>query len=143
MIHRSIANVKVLIEKGVSEEKAIGEFASDIQHPDLILFKQAFYLARTQGSSISGCLERIAKVVRSRQSFRRRIKAALAMQKLSAIGILFAVITILIIQVFTNSDALFMAWDNPVGKHALVFATLMVVGGMVWIVKLSSSDGRL
>ena len=127
------------IERGDSEEDAIRSFASDIPHPDLKLFRTAFILARKEGASLAECLQRLARVTRQRQSFRRKVKAAVAMQKLSAVGIGICTLVIAAIQASTNPAALQTALHDPVGSKVLMAAVLLVATGLAWMLLLTRS----
>lgn len=118
---------------GASEEEAIDSFASSIKHPDISLFRTAFILARREGSSIAGCLQRLAKVTRQRQSFRRKIRGAVAMQRLSAFGIAGCTVFIVTIQATTNPDGMREAWAHPMGSVLLVGGVLLVLLGLGWM----------
>ena len=136
-LQQAIAKAEQEMEEGRSEEEVIMNFASEVNHPDLSLFKQAYLLSRKHGSSLSSCLQRIARVVRSRQSFRRKVRSAVALQKLSALGIFFAVIAMLVIQTVAAKETLIAAWQDELGFKLLVLAACLVLGGIVWMFRVS------
>ena len=70
------------LDSGESEEDAILSFGESVGHPDVSLLTTSLILARRQGSSLGACLGRLNKVTRQRQSFRRKAKAAVAMQRI-------------------------------------------------------------
>lgn len=127
------------IERGSPEEQAIDSFGGTIEHPDVRLFQTAFILARKQGSSLSHCLYRLARVTRNRQSFRRKMRGAVAMQRLSSFGIAACAMLIVGIQAATNPDGLGMAWSHPIGNKALLAAGVLVTVGLGWMLKLTRS----
>lgn len=127
------------IDEGYPEEKAIREFASDVRHPDIELFRAAFILARREGSSLALCLHRLASVTRQRQSFRRKVRSAVAMQKLSAWGIAGCAIVISLIQYITNPKAIGLALEHPVGVKILAAGGLLIVIGLLWMLNLAKS----
>ncbi|MCB0337952.1 MAG: type II secretion system F family protein [Bdellovibrionales bacterium] len=127
------------IESGMPEERAIKEFAISIEHPDLNLFRAAMILARREGSSLSQCLQRLARVTRQRQSFRRKVKTAVAVQKLSAIGIAVCVVVIGLIQYSANPDSVQKAFAHPTGSKVIYFGLTLVVVGLVWMRQMSKS----
>ena len=136
-LQQAIVQAEQGMEEGLSEEEVINNFANQVNHPDLSLFKQAYLLSRTQGSSLSSCLQRIARVVRSRQSFRRKVRSAVALQKLSALGIFFAVIAMLVIQVVAARETFIAAWQDDLGFKLLVLAACLVIGGIAWMFRVS------
>ncbi len=139
-IFKEIEKVHQQLSTGVSESEAVLDFGSELKIPDLALFKDAFLLSRQQGASLSHCLHRIARVVRTRQSFRRKTKAAIAMQKLSGVGIVIAVGVIFIIQTTTAYQTLLNAWQDPIGMKLLFLAATFVISGMVGMLRIGSSE---
>jgi len=124
------------IERGVPEERAIAAFGATSGHPDVPLFRNAFLLARREGSSLGECLHRLAKVTRQRQSFRRKIRSAVAMQKLSAIGIAGCAVFIGVFQSITNPTGLAIALSSEVGRAALIGGAGLMMAGLVWMFQL-------
>lgn len=122
---------------GKNEEQAIAAFGRNIRHPDITLFRTAFLLARRQGSSLGEALHRLAKVTRSRQSFRRKMRGAVAMQRLSAFGILFCALAIGLFQALTSPAALRDAFADPIGKQALAAGIVLMLIGIGWMIRLT------
>jgi len=137
MVRSSIVRVKQGIEQGSTEEEAIREFGRDVSHPDIQLFRTAFILARREGSSLAPCLQRLTKVIRQRQSFRRRIRASVAMQKLSSLGIALCAVLIGILQAVMNPRALQEALADPMGVRALSFGVALVLMGLGWMLYMA------
>jgi Flp pilus assembly protein TadB len=127
------------IEKGLTEEQAVRSFGRSIQHPDIRLFQTAFLLARREGSSLSACLQRLVKVTRNRQSFRRKMRGAVAMQKLSAIGIAACAFAIVCIQAVTNFEAIRLSLQHPVGSKMLAGGGALMVLGLGWMLRMSKA----
>lgn len=136
-IHRQLRALQEQIDRGASEEDAIRSFAGSIQHPDLALFRTAFILARKEGASLAECLQRLARVTRQRQSFRRKVKGAVAMQKLSSFGIAGCTVVIGVIQFTTNPEAIKVALEHPLGVKLLAGGIGLVVFGLVWMLQLA------
>ena len=132
-VSKAIGKFREMLEAGSSEEEAILNFASDIKHPDIQLFRSAFIMARRHGSSIGECLHRLTKVTRQRQSFRRKTRAAVAMQKLSALGIGGCAVTIALIQYLSNPEALKVAYSHPIGFKLLFLGASLIIAGLAWM----------
>lgn len=132
-----LAMLTQAIERGVREDDAIRDFARSVPHPDIGLFRSAFILSRQQGSSLGECLERLARVTRARQSFRRKAKAAVAMQRLSAFGIAGCAVLIGFMQFVANADAMKTAYHHPVGSKLLALGAFLVVAGLLWMLGMS------
>ena len=125
------------IESGKGEEWAFSNFANSIKHPDIALLRAALILSRRQGSSLGTCLHRLARVTRQRQSFRRKIRGAVAMQRLSAFGIAGCTVIVAIIQVTSNPRAIRDAWQHPIGSLALAGGVALVILGLGWMIYMS------
>ncbi len=125
------------IQKGASEEEAIFSFATDIKHPDIDLFRVAFILSRREGSGLYGPLKRLTKVTRQRQSFRRKTQSAVAMQKMSAYGILASGIFIAFIQFIMNKNNFMLAFSDPLGIRLMLAGGLFLLIGIVWMMYMT------
>lgn len=138
-VRRAINCFTQLIDSGAPEERAIGAFARDISHPDLDLFRTAFILARRHGSSLAHCLHRLTKVTRNRQSFRRKMRAAVAMQKLSAVGIALSACAIALIQYLSSPQAINAAFQHPVGYKLMLLGISLLISGIIWMMSMARS----
>lgn len=137
LVRAEVEALSVRLERGAAEDAAIGAFAATVRHPDVALFRTALVLARQQGASLGECLQRLARVTRHRQSFRRRMRAALAMQKLSAIGIGGCAVVLLLMQFISNPTAIKEALAHPVGSWALGGGFILVLFGLSWMLRIS------
>jgi Flp pilus assembly protein TadB len=136
-VYKELSELRSNIESGMQEEEAVRRFGSTIAHPDLRLFTTAFIMARREGSSLSDCLQRLARVTRQRQSFRRKIRSAVAMQKLSAIGIGASACVIGIIQMASNAEGLKLAIDHPIGSKILGAGIFLITAGIAWMMRMA------
>ncbi|NMC62577.1 MAG: hypothetical protein GYA55_05345 [SAR324 cluster bacterium] len=137
LLKKELIHCRENLEKGMPEDKALGHFAESIAHPDIELFRIGFILARKQGSSLSHCLQRLVKVTRQRQSFRRKIASAVAMQKLSSFGIVVCAFAIGMIQFLGNPSAFSQAIAHPFGIKAIAFGAFLMSTGIVWMLSLT------
>jgi tight adherence protein B len=138
-LRREIEHLRRLSEQGVSEDALILEFAQSIDHPDIKLFRTAFSLARKQGSSLGECLQRLVRITRQRQSFRRKIKAALAMQRLSSVGIAVCAVLIGVMQFIANPAGVRSTMEHPFGSKALLLGGGLILFGLVWMTRIARS----
>lgn len=127
------------LESGFPEEEAIFSFGKSIQHPDISLFTTALILSRREGSSLGACLQRLTKVTRQRQSFRRKAKSAVAMQRLSSFGIAGCSALIGFGQIFMNPQGFNQAWHHPMGFSLLLTGLGLLLGGLVWMLYIARS----
>lgn len=133
---RELKKAVSLLQKGFREEEVFRSFAQDIRHPDISLLYGALLLSRRHGASLSECLMRLVKVTRQRQSFRRKIKAALAMQRFSALGIGLVAVFFCCMQLVANDKAVMATFDHPYGAKLLSSGFFLILSGLFWIMFL-------
>lgn len=139
-MREEIERFSSLLDSGAAEDEAVNQFGSSIRHPDLDLFRAAFLLSRREGSSLAQSLQRLARVSRQRQSFRRKIRTAVALQKLSALGIGGCTILIAVIQFINNPDSMRLAFSLPIGQQLLGSALFLILCGNFWIFRLARAE---
>jgi Flp pilus assembly protein TadB len=124
------------LEAGGDEDEVIDRLFREITTPDIELFKGCLRLSRKHGSSLAEPLHRVTRVVRQRQSFRRKTRAALAMHRMSAVGISLCAALIAFMQVFTNPDGIQLVLQHSIGSKLLVSGGLLIVIGVGWMMSL-------
>ena len=137
ILRKELEKSREAIERGAGEEDVIRGFAASIAHPDLDLFRTAFILSRKQGSSLSPCLQRLVKVTRQRQSFRRKTASAVALQKISALGIAGCALATGAMQYGTNPAAFHQTLAHPLGSRALLLGAFCMVSGLCWMLYMT------
>jgi Flp pilus assembly protein TadB len=125
---------------GVSEEEVIEEWLRDFNNSDVELFKECLILARRQGSPLAEPLHRVARVVRQRQAFRRKATTALAMHRMSAIGIALCAVAIGAIQVAMNPQGIEVAIHHKSGARFLVGGVLFMIAGLGWMLRIGARE---
>ena len=136
VIREELRKYNDAIARGTSEEVALSHFGATVAHPDIPLFREAFLLARREGSSLSESLHRLARVTRARQSFRRKSASAVAMQKLSAFGIVACCLAIGLFQLISNPQGFLDTWHHPMGQRLLGFGLGLITFGLCWMLRL-------
>ncbi len=126
-----------ITDEGLPLQTALGKFASDMEDPCLDLFRHALRLAHEDGASISTCLQRLSRVTRQRQSFDRKVKSALAMQRLSTIGLLACAGLMLTTQALTNFEAITHAFSNPLSLFVMLIGLTLLSSGAVMMARLA------
>lgn len=126
------------IDAGWDKSKAIASFGATVDHTDIKLFVTALLLNQTEGASIAETLQRLVRVTRQRQSFQRKLRAAMAMQKVSAVGISLCFLSIAAFQFVTNREGLVRTWHNALG-HSMVLGGMCCMGvGFLWMMRVAS-----
>jgi Flp pilus assembly protein TadB len=140
VMSRELAACAQLLSAGGDEYEAIASFARGSKSADVDLFRRCVALSRRHGSGLADPLHRITKVVRQRHSFRRKTRAALAMHRLSAIGIAICAMFIAALQVATNFSGVQEAVLHPVGSRVLMAGGLLIVTGVVWMSRMGKEE---
>lgn len=125
---------------GDDEFEALEQFFVTERNRDIELFKRCIILSRRHGSSLADPIHRVMRVVRQRQSFRRKTRAALAMHRMSAIGIAMCAVVITTMQLVMNYGGVRVALANPLG-FVLLCAGISLIGiGVVWMLMMGKEE---
>ena len=135
---QEIEKIRQGVHDGRDEEELLDGFLSLYESRDGDLFKGCLILSRRHGGSLADPLHRITRVVRQRQSFRRKTKAALAMHRMSAIGIALCAVAMGALQFGMNPQSLDVAFDHPMGSKILCGGLLLISTGLGWMLTMGS-----
>jgi len=108
--------VELMLERvrmGVSEDRSIGSFGEDIDQPEIELFVQALLLSRRVGGTLSDTLDRLAKQIRKRQTFKLAANGAVSMQRGSIYSIIVVIAGVQLYMLLIAPDMVVGAWTNP------------------------------
>ncbi len=136
-----VEKIRTGLSEGGDEEELLEEFLSHYASHEGDLFKRCLILSRRHGSSLADPLHRIVKVVRQRQSFRRKIGAALAMHRMSSIGIALCAAAMGTLQLGMNPRAFESALNHPLGGVLLLVGLALIVGGVAWMMLMGREVG--
>jgi len=131
---------KVRLRSGEDEFQAIESFLSGENSPEVELFKRCLVLSRQHGSSLAEPLHRVVRVVRQRQSFRRKTRAALAMHRMSAIGIALCAALIAAMQGIMNARGVALAFTKTAGVVLLSVGGALIVSGVFWMLSMGKEE---
>lgn len=139
-LRRELSDFRAGLMRGGDEVVLIDALCARYEHPDVELFKRCLVLSRAHGSSLAEPLHRVVKVVRQRQSFRRKTRAALAMHRMSAVGIAGCALLIGIMQMTVNRKGIEVALANPVGLMFLIGGAFLVAAGVAWMLSMGREE---
>lgn len=125
---------------GEDEVAAIELLMASEDNPDIELFKRCLVLSREHGSSLAEPIHRVTRVVRQRQSFRRKTRAALAMHRMSALGIAMCAILIGGMQFVMNLSGIRVALESTAGIALLSIGGLLIVAGVWWMLLMGREE---
>lgn len=134
--------VQLMLERvrmGVAEDRSIGSFGEDIDQPEIELFVQALLLSRRVGGTLSDTLDRLAKQIRKRQTFKIAANGAVSMQRGSIFVIIVVIGFVQTYMVFVAPEMVIGAWTNPKlagwaqGAICIVLAAILMINKMTKI----------
>lgn len=135
---QEIERIRQGLREGRDEEALLEGFLALYDSRDGDLFKGCLILSRRHGGSLADPLHRITRVVRQRQSFRRKTKAALAMHRMSAIGIALCAVAMGALQCGMNPQSLVLAFHHPIGGKILCGGLVFIATGLGWMLSIGS-----
>ncbi len=121
------------LKLGVSEDKSIGAFGEDINHPEIELFVQAVILSRRLGGNLSDTLDRLSQQVRKRQFFRSSAEAAVSLQRGSIWVILGIMVALEGYILITSPDLIMTAIHDDFGWLVWQGAVVTIFIGILWV----------
>jgi Flp pilus assembly protein TadB len=130
------AEVQLMLERlrlGVPEERSVGSFGEDVNHPEIELFVQALILSRRVGGNLSDTLDRLSKQVRKRQYFRKSAVAAVGLQRGSIIFILFILVSLEVYLFFAWRECVVVPWTHPLGRTVCQAGLIGILLGLLWV----------
>jgi tight adherence protein B len=142
VLSKELDQVKYALSEGRDEEIVLEEFLAVYRNQEGELFKRCLILSRRHGGSLADSLHRITKVVRQRQSFRRKTRAALAMHRMSAIGIALCAVAMGSLQCAMNPRSVEIAISHSVGGKLLVFGGALIAVGIIWMMVMGREVSR-
>lgn len=137
-LNTEISKMIKKVNSGSDFSEAVKSFGYSVNLKDISLFRSALILSSKEGSSISRSLHRLAVITRQRQSFRRKIRGALVMQKISAFGMIFTVLFVGVFQMLSNPDGYQKVLEHPLGLKSLSLSAVLILIGTFWITKICS-----
>jgi Flp pilus assembly protein TadB len=140
-LHKAVEDCAGKIKAGETEEDCIRTLCDKVSHPDLPLLRSCLLISRRHGTSIAEPLHRVTRVVRQRQSFRRKVRGALVMHRMSAMGIALCAILISVMQFLTNYPAMMAAIRHPVGSKILMCGAFLIFIGVSWMMTMGQKEG--
>jgi Flp pilus assembly protein TadB len=135
-----VRSFKLRLTTGDDEAKVVESFLARDGNRDAELFKQCLLLSRKHGSSLSEPLHRVVRVVRQHQSFKRKTRAALAMHKMSAFGIMVCALLTASLQVLMNFEGVQAAMADPRGIVLLSIGGSLIALGVFWMMRMGREE---
>lgn len=128
------------LELGLSMQNCMQGMAQRVNLMDARIFANAVAVHRESGGNLSVTLERLAEVVRDRQSYHRQLRSVTGAGRLSSMLITaLGPILFVYLFVFQNEYGRRLV-EDPMGKWMLVIAVVCQLTGIIWVLRLLKSD---
>ncbi len=138
LVRQEVGLMLERLRVGVSEDRSIGSFGEDINHPEIELFVQALILSRRVGGTLSDTLDRLARQVRKRQNFKMAASGAVGMHRGSIWVILLLIAGLQAYMFASTPDIVLGTWQNPsLNGYAQASVALMILG-VLWMNKMTN-----
>lgn len=125
-VKREVRTFLEKISRGVSSEKAVQEFAQDIQLKELELFRRAFALVIVHGGKFSRTLERLAQVTRDRENLINSSRVSTASMRMTSNVLLVVAPFLLFILSAKNKDFWHVLLNNNIAYTLALIGTLTI-----------------
>jgi tight adherence protein B len=132
--------VELMLERlrlGVSEERSIGSFGEDVNHPEIELFVQSLLLSRRVGGNLSETVDRLARQVRKRQHFRASAQAAVGLQRGSIMFILGILCSLEVYLYLAWPECVITTWTDPTAAKVAQGGLTMIMIGLYWVMQVT------
>jgi tight adherence protein B len=132
--------VELMLERlrlGVSEERSIGSFGEDINHPEIELFVQSLLLSRRVGGNLSEVVDRLARQVRKRQHFRASAVAAVGLQRGSIMFIMAILVSLEGYLYLMWPECVITTWTDPTASKVAQGGLCMILFGLWWVAQVT------
>lgn len=100
----------------------------------------AVLVQKETGGNLAEILDQISGVIRGRFKFYRRVKTLSAEGRLSAWILTMVPFALFAVISFTTPEYLPVLLEDPVGRQAVMFGFVMMVGGIYWIRRIIRID---
>jgi tight adherence protein B len=132
LVRKEILLMIERVRVGMSEERSIGVFAEDIEHPEIELFVQSLLLGLRMGGSLADSLERLSRQVRKRQHFKSSAVASVAQQRGSIIAIAIIMGGLAVFVAVAMPRLIAGLCGHPTGWIVVQVCVVAVVVAILW-----------
>jgi len=132
--------VDLMLERlrlGVSEERSIGSFGEDINHPEIELFVQSLLLSRRVGGNLSDVVDRLSRQVRKRQYFRSSAIAAVGLQRGSIMFIMSILVSLELYLYIMWPECVITTWTDPGASMIAQVGLCLIFFGLWWVAQVT------
>lgn len=125
---------------GLTMKDAFANFCARVPSSDLRFFAIAILIQKETGGNIAEILDRISRLIRERQQFKRQVRALTAEGRLSAWILILLPLLMLTYMYFVNYDYISQLWTDEAGLYMLVSGFFLQLVGALVIKRIVSID---
>ena len=129
------------LDNGVSQDEAIGRFATRCAVREAVLVARAMRVARQAGGELARVLDEVAETLRDRERLARELRAATAQARASAVVVAALPIVFLVLMSAGAGDQAHLLFGEPVGWLLLGIGGALEGAGILWIRRLTGNVG--
>lgn len=117
---------------GLSLKDTFDNLCTRIPSEDLRFFAISIVIQKETGGNVAEILDRLSRLIRERQQFKRQVRALTAEGRLSAWILIMLPLVMLLYMYFVNYDYVSMLWTEQIGLYMLAGGFfLQLIGAMV------------
>lgn len=128
------------LDMGLSMEAALSALSRRAPLSEMRILVATLIVQRRAGGQLPVTLERLARVIRDRVSYRRQFRAATAAARISAILIAAAGPLVVIYMMIWQPEYVQRFLDHPQGQMLLMVAIGLLIIGSVWVAAVLRND---
>jgi tight adherence protein B len=128
------------LQLGLSVDAALRSLTQRVPSPELRLFAAALVVQRRTGGSLATTLERFARAMRERHSYRRQLRSATAAARWSTIVIVLACLAMMVYLFGWQADYVNSFLESRMGWTALIVAGVLQIIGILWVLSLTRAE---
>ena len=124
------------LEMGLGMPAVMRSLVQRVQLYDVQIFATTLIVHRQAGGNIAAVLERVARVIRDRLSYRRQLRVATAGGRISAGLVSLIAPALFLFFFFVRPDYVSGMLQSSAGQSMLILAVFLEIVGLVWTARL-------
>jgi tight adherence protein B len=124
------------LEMGLSMSSVMRSLVDRVRLHDVRIFTTTLTVHRQTGGNIASVLERLARVVRDRLSYRRQLRVATGAGRASAMLVALVGPAVFLFFFFFRPEYINTMLHSPLGQTMLIAAAFLELVGLIWTARL-------
>ena len=124
------------LEMGLSMPAVMRGLVGRLQMYDVRIFATTLIVHRQAGGNIAAVLDRLARVIRDRLSYRRQLRAVTAGGRISALLVSLITPALFLFFILVRPAYIASLFHSPLGQSLLVLTAFLEIVGLIWTARL-------